>query len=318
MRLPSAKCKVPLLAFSNLQHPWRRSDVSLSIRAEFALQWCDPYYFMDQKRGRYVHRTYGRCHCLVTEVSNALVRTCTLHARRPFASEFFFLIPALNGSDRCVNSVRRGNEIRKHQPVNLLVSATAASLDVDPGTQLTNVNVGARWRCVWSADSLTERSVVRTRPLPLDFPCLGFSRLAVSKPSCHLLVARQLGTEWIKCLYTGHEMPFDYDVISRYLCGVKFRRACANKLLENHKDYIVDCKESGTEFAPTSGKYKNASYFKESNGISTAELESDSGSPREPEHTELSDEPGLKMSSMMLYLNTVKAKLPFTDQLYTS
>ncbi|TGZ46268.1 hypothetical protein CRM22_011113 [Opisthorchis felineus] len=116
----------------------------------------------------------------------------------------------------------------------------------------------------------------------------------------------------IKCLYTGHEMPFDYDVISRYLSGVKFRRACANKLLENHKDYIVDvssskahlnqlfckltwryinkdvdhlirhfrgrkfqqalgkylqCKESGNEFAPTSGKYKNASYFKESNRI---------------------------------------------------
>ncbi|KER26991.1 hypothetical protein T265_05896 [Opisthorchis viverrini] len=45
----------------------------------------------------------------------------------------------------------------------------------------------------------TFRSVVRTRPLPhLDFPCLSFDNLAVSQPSCLLLVARQLGTERVK------------------------------------------------------------------------------------------------------------------------
>ncbi|KER23397.1 hypothetical protein T265_08721 [Opisthorchis viverrini] len=37
-------------------------------------------------------------------------------------------------------------------------------------------------------------SVVRTRPLPLDFPCLGLGNLAISQPSCFLRVAWQLGT----------------------------------------------------------------------------------------------------------------------------
>ncbi|KAG5440943.1 hypothetical protein CSKR_114471 [Clonorchis sinensis] len=37
--------------------------------------------------------------------------------------------------------------------------------------------------------------MVRTRPLPLDFPCLGLGNLVVSQLSCLLLVAWQLGTE---------------------------------------------------------------------------------------------------------------------------
>ncbi|KAG5454298.1 hypothetical protein CSKR_112999, partial [Clonorchis sinensis] len=47
-----------------------------------------------------------------------------------------------------------------------------------------------------SANLLTERSVVRTRPAPpLDFPCLDLGNLAVSQPSCFSRVAWQLGTE---------------------------------------------------------------------------------------------------------------------------
>ncbi|KER28660.1 hypothetical protein T265_04535 [Opisthorchis viverrini] len=46
----------------------------------------------------------------------------------------------------------------------------------------------------YSANLLTGRSVVRTRPLPLDFPCLGMGDLAVCQPSCFLRVAWQLGT----------------------------------------------------------------------------------------------------------------------------
>ncbi|KAG5452249.1 hypothetical protein CSKR_106883 [Clonorchis sinensis] len=46
-----------------------------------------------------------------------------------------------------------------------------------------------------SANLLTGRSVVRIRPLPLDFPCLGLGNLAVSQPSCNLRVAWQLGTQ---------------------------------------------------------------------------------------------------------------------------
>ncbi|KER24269.1 hypothetical protein T265_08010 [Opisthorchis viverrini] len=39
-----------------------------------------------------------------------------------------------------------------------------------------------------STNLLTGRSVVRTRPLPLDFPCLGLGNLAVSQPSCFLRI----------------------------------------------------------------------------------------------------------------------------------
>ncbi|KER19912.1 hypothetical protein T265_15432, partial [Opisthorchis viverrini] len=45
-----------------------------------------------------------------------------------------------------------------------------------------------------SANLLTGRSVVRTRPLPLDFPCLGLGNRAVSQSSCFSRVAWQLGT----------------------------------------------------------------------------------------------------------------------------
>ncbi|KAG5441015.1 Ras-specific guanine nucleotide-releasing factor 2 [Clonorchis sinensis] len=48
---------------------------------------------------------------------------------------------------------------------------------------------------VTSSRRSKRRSVVRTRPLPVDFPCLGLGNLAVSQPSCFLPVARHLSTE---------------------------------------------------------------------------------------------------------------------------
>ncbi|KER24210.1 hypothetical protein T265_08057 [Opisthorchis viverrini] len=42
---------------------------------------------------------------------------------------------------------------------------------------------------------LDRLSVVRLRPLPAEFPCLCLGNLAVSRPSCSLRVAWQLGTE---------------------------------------------------------------------------------------------------------------------------
>ncbi|KER22211.1 hypothetical protein T265_09636 [Opisthorchis viverrini] len=45
----------------------------------------------------------------------------------------------------------------------------------------------------WSANLLTGRSVVRTRPLPFDFPCLDQGNLAISQLLCFLRVAWQLG-----------------------------------------------------------------------------------------------------------------------------
>ncbi|KAG5451980.1 Aldose reductase, partial [Clonorchis sinensis] len=53
----------------------------------------------------------------------------------------------------------------------------------------------ARWLSGWSANLLTGKSVVRTRPLHLDFPCLGLGHLSVFQPSCFLRVAWQLDTE---------------------------------------------------------------------------------------------------------------------------
>ncbi|KAG5441400.1 hypothetical protein CSKR_111748, partial [Clonorchis sinensis] len=64
--------------------------------------------------------------------------------------------------------------------------------DIAIHTGSDSSQLGARWQ---SADLLTERSVLRTQPLHLDFTCLGLSNLAVSQPSCFLLMAWQLGTE---------------------------------------------------------------------------------------------------------------------------
>ncbi|KAF7232304.1 hypothetical protein EG68_11353 [Paragonimus skrjabini miyazakii] len=48
----------------------------------------------------------------------------------------------------------------------------------------------------------------------------------------------------IKCLYTMHEMPFNFEVVSQCLSCTKYRRACVDQLLEEHKDYIVDVSKS--------------------------------------------------------------------------
>ncbi|KAF8564382.1 hypothetical protein P879_07417 [Paragonimus westermani] len=48
----------------------------------------------------------------------------------------------------------------------------------------------------------------------------------------------------IKCLYTMHEMPFNFEVVSQYLSCTKYKRACVDQLLEEHKDYIVDVSKS--------------------------------------------------------------------------
>ncbi|KAF5394748.1 hypothetical protein PHET_10372 [Paragonimus heterotremus] len=48
----------------------------------------------------------------------------------------------------------------------------------------------------------------------------------------------------IKCLYTMHEMPFNFEVVSQYLSCTKYGRACVDQLLEEHKDYIVDVSKS--------------------------------------------------------------------------
>ncbi|KAG5446516.1 hypothetical protein CSKR_101480 [Clonorchis sinensis] len=48
----------------------------------------------------------------------------------------------------------------------------------------------------WLEGESTDRKVlVWTRPLPLDFSCLGLDNLAVSKASCFIRVAWQSGTE---------------------------------------------------------------------------------------------------------------------------
>ncbi|KAG5452728.1 hypothetical protein CSKR_102158 [Clonorchis sinensis] len=66
--------------------------------------------------------------------------------------------------------------------------------------QSVNIGMSVSWggemvQLVKSANLPTERSVVRTRPLPLNLPCLALVNLAVSQPSCLLRVGWQLGTE---------------------------------------------------------------------------------------------------------------------------
>ncbi|KAG5440990.1 hypothetical protein CSKR_109692 [Clonorchis sinensis] len=59
-----------------------------------------------------------------------------------------------------------------------------------------------------SANLLTERSVVRTRPPPLNFPCLGLDNLAVTQSSCSPRVAWQLGTERVLQVNDQHSRAF--------------------------------------------------------------------------------------------------------------
>ncbi|KAG5441837.1 hypothetical protein CSKR_113182 [Clonorchis sinensis] len=66
-------------------------------------------------------------------------------------------------------------------------SLDGSSRDVEVGLE--------QGTCLSSANLLTGRSVVRNRLLPLDFPRLGLDDLAVSQPSCFLLVPHQPGTE---------------------------------------------------------------------------------------------------------------------------
>ncbi|KER21178.1 hypothetical protein T265_10433 [Opisthorchis viverrini] len=62
------------VAFANLRHLWRRRDGSLSVKGGAYIA-CDPYCFVDQRLGSYAQKTYGRCQCLITGVSAALVRS---------------------------------------------------------------------------------------------------------------------------------------------------------------------------------------------------------------------------------------------------
>ncbi|KER23218.1 hypothetical protein T265_08866 [Opisthorchis viverrini] len=52
-----------------------------------------------------------------------------------------------------------------------------------------------RWLTGCSTNSLAVTSVVQTRPLLLDFPCLGLGNLVVPQTSCFLLVAWQLSAK---------------------------------------------------------------------------------------------------------------------------
>ncbi|KAG5442929.1 hypothetical protein CSKR_104773 [Clonorchis sinensis] len=72
---------------------------------------------------------------------------------------------------------------------------------------------------------MTGRSVVRTRPLPLDFPCLGLDNLVVSQPSCFIRMAWELGTE--RMLQLNNVLTLGYLVTCRivpHLFGAQLPR----------------------------------------------------------------------------------------------
>ncbi|KAG5455193.1 hypothetical protein CSKR_106507 [Clonorchis sinensis] len=87
-----------------------------------------------------------------------------------------------------------------------------------------------------SANLLTGRSVVQTRPLPLDFPRLGLGNLAQSQPSCFLLVAWQLETERVPqlndCILLFHPKEaqgiMHCQVAQAYTGAVEMQRSGSN------------------------------------------------------------------------------------------
>ncbi|KER26201.1 hypothetical protein T265_06484 [Opisthorchis viverrini] len=82
------------------------------------------------------------------------------------------------------------------------------------------------------ADLLTGRSVVRTRPLPPNFPCLGLGNLTVSQPSCFLPVTWQLGTKRVLQLN-----DFDFFVFKAWWFVGSGNRICP-----------IDIKHSGLSY----------------------------------------------------------------------
>ncbi|CAL8085425.1 unnamed protein product [Calicophoron daubneyi] len=48
----------------------------------------------------------------------------------------------------------------------------------------------------------------------------------------------------IRCIYTMHEMPYDFELVSHHISCPKYKRAYVKHLLEEHSDYIVDVSSS--------------------------------------------------------------------------
>ncbi|KAG5453877.1 hypothetical protein CSKR_108596 [Clonorchis sinensis] len=77
----------------------------------------------------------------------------------------------------------------------------------------------------WSANLQTGRSVARTRPLPLDFPCLGLGNLTVSQPSCFLQVAWQLDTGRVLLLDNVSYMSSNH-LLTDLICQTQKTQTC--------------------------------------------------------------------------------------------
>ncbi|KER26329.1 hypothetical protein T265_06382 [Opisthorchis viverrini] len=107
--------------------------------------------------------------------------------------------------------------------------------------------VGAWWKSDWGADLLTGRSVVRTRPLPLDLPCLCLGDLAVFQPSCFIRAAWQLGTEKFRLQLVDITeaknsvwRKYQYDIPVFHILSVGTQLTHENKgtyLMKHHVDW---------------------------------------------------------------------------------
>ncbi|KAG5443605.1 hypothetical protein CSKR_102504 [Clonorchis sinensis] len=95
-----------------------------------------------------------------------------------------------------------------------------------------------------SANLLTGRSMVRTRHLPPDFPCLGLGNLTVSQPSCFPRVAWRLGTERVL-------RPNSFFPIVNPYTGISLRSVNNNNNCNNNNN------TNNRKFSPNYTSHKN-------------------------------------------------------------
>ncbi|KAG5443326.1 Thioredoxin domain-containing protein 17 [Clonorchis sinensis] len=127
---------------------------------------------------------------------------CTRDINAPDKVKSIFKAPhiySVSGSNFLEILTRSGCIIGNRQSANTrVVSITKLKRKGERGQSCLTphdvTSLAKARRPKWLEREFTDRKV-RTRPPPLDFPCLGLGNLTVSQPSCFSRVAWQLGTE---------------------------------------------------------------------------------------------------------------------------
>ncbi|KAG5448299.1 Craniofacial development protein 1 [Clonorchis sinensis] len=154
----NSRSSMARIAFASLRHLCRQKDILLGFEGRVYQTAARSWTELDIREGneRYYEIFGCRWCCSSSRYTGKYGHGCTtLKHVSSFLSSMMMMVTESYGS----------------QPISVTFMQSV-SIHID-----------------WSVNLLTRRSVVRTPPLPLDFPCLGLGNLAVSQPSCFLRAA---------------------------------------------------------------------------------------------------------------------------------